>query len=61
MSITIHSTSDRGYDIQLLGLSTNKNFDVEENKLKQTIHIPAGDQKLTIQRFIIYTYDFKER
>ena len=59
--ITIQSTSDRGYDIQLLGLSTTNNFDVAEDKMKETLRVPAGEKKLTIQRYVIYTYDFSKR
>ena len=61
VTISIQSTSDRAYDIQLLGLSTNNNFDVEEGQLKEAIHVSAGDQRLTIERFVIYTYDFAKR
>jgi len=58
VTISIKSTSGRAYDIQLLGFSTTNNFDVEEERLKETVHIPPGDQRLTIGRFVIYTYDF---
>jgi hypothetical protein len=61
VTITIQSTSDRAYDIQLLGLSTTNNFDVTEDKIKEMLHVPAGDKKLTIERFVIYTYDFAKR
>jgi hypothetical protein len=61
VTISIQSASDRAYDIQLLGLSTNNNYDVEEGQLKETVHIPPGDQNLTIERFVIYTYDFAKR
>lgn len=61
VTITIQSTSDRAYDIQLLGLSTTNNFDVEEDKIKETVHVPAGEQKVKIERFVIYTYDFAKR
>jgi hypothetical protein len=61
VTIAIQSTSDRAYDIQLLGFSATNNFNVEEERLKETVHIPPGDQRLTIGRFIIYTYDFAKR
>jgi hypothetical protein len=61
VTISIQSTSDRAFDIQLLGLSTTNNFDIEEEQLKETVHIPPGDQNLTIGRFVIYTYDFAKR
>lgn len=61
LTITIQSTSDRAYDIQLLGLSTNNNFDVEEEKIKETLRVPAGEHNVKIQRFVIYTYDFTKR
>ena len=61
VTIIIQSTSDRAYDIQLLGLSTTNNFDVEEDKIKETVHVPAGEQKVKIERFDIYTYDFAKR
>ena len=58
VTITIQSTSDRAYDIQLLGLSPTNNFDVTEDKIKETLRVPAGEKKLTIERFVIFTYDF---
>jgi len=61
VTITIRSISDRAYEIQLLGLATNNNFDVEQEKIKETVHVPAGEQKLKIERFVIYTYDFAKR
>jgi hypothetical protein len=61
VTISIQSTSDRSFDIQFLGLSSTNNFDVEEEKLKEVVHVPAGDQKLRIERFVIYTYDFAKR
>ena len=61
VTIVIQSTADRAFDIQLLGLSTNNNFEVGEEKLKETVHVPAGDQKLKIERFVIFTYDFAKR
>ena len=61
LTITIQSTSDRAYDIQLLGLSTINNFDVKEDKIKETLRIPAGEKKLTIERFVIFTYDLTKQ
>lgn len=61
VTITIQSTSDRAYDVRLLGLSTNNIFEVEEDKTKETLRVPAGEKKLTIQRFVIFTYDFGKR
>ena len=61
VTISIQSTSDHSFDMQLLGLSSTNSFDVVEEKLKETIHVPAGEQKLKIERFVIFTYDFAKR
>ena len=61
VTITIQSTSDRAYDIQLLGLSTTNDFNVEEDKTKETLHVPTGEKTVRIERFVIFTYDFAKR
>lgn len=58
--ITVQSSSERPYDIQLLGVWTNRTLDIPEEKAKETIHVLAGDQKLHIERFVIWTYDFSK-
>ncbi len=58
--ITIQSESDRPYEIQLLGLSTNNNLNIKEEKLKETLPVAAGKQKLILKRYVIFTYDFSK-
>lgn len=58
VTITLQSTSDRPYDIDLLGVWTNRTLDIPEDKAKEKVHVPAGEQKLKIDRFVIWTYDF---
>jgi hypothetical protein len=41
-----------------LGLSRTNSFDLAEHKIKETLRVPAGEEKLTIEGFVIYTYDF---
>jgi hypothetical protein len=53
--IQIQSSSDRTYDLQFLGLSTNSG-DIPEEKTQETVRVGPGDQKLSFPRFIIYTY-----
>jgi hypothetical protein len=55
---SVQSSSDHPYDIELLGVWTNRTSDIPEEKAKETLHILAGDQKLQIERFVIWTYDF---
>jgi len=61
VAIAIQSSSDRPYDIQLFGLATNSDMSLSEDQLKETLHVSKGDQKLKIDRFVIYTYDFTKR
>ena len=56
--ITLQSSSDRPFDIHLFGLSAKNDPNLPEDSLKETIHVSKGDQKLRLERFIIYTYDF---
>ena len=57
---SIASSSDRAYDIQLLGVSTN-NTDLPEERTRETMSVPASNQTLSVHRFVIYTYDFVKR
>lgn len=58
VTVTIQSSSDRPYDIELLGLWTNRSLEIAEDKAREILHVPAGEQKLNIDRFVIWTYDF---
>ncbi len=58
--LDIQSSSDRAYDIELLGVWTNRNLAVPENMAKEKVHMAAGDQKLSLERFVIWTYDFSK-
>ena len=60
VTVAIQSSSDRAYDIELLGMWTNRTLGIPENKAKETVHMPTGDQKLSIERFVIWTYDFSK-
>ena len=60
VGLVIQSSSDRAYDIDLLGVWTNRNLEIPEDKAKEKVHMPAGDQKLNIERFVIWTYDFSK-
>lgn len=56
--ISIQSSSDRPYDIELLGVWTNGTLEIPEDKAKEKLHVPAGEQKLNVERYVIWTYDF---
>ena len=58
MIVSIQSSSDRPYEIELLGIWTNRSSDIPENMAKERLRIPAGEQNLNIERFVIWTYDF---
>jgi len=58
--IAIQSASERPFDIELLGIWTNRTLDIPEEKAKEKVHVSAGDQKLSIERFVIWTYDFSK-
>jgi hypothetical protein len=60
VAITIQSSSDRAYDIELLGVSTNRAVNVPEDKAKEKLHVAAGSKTLSIERFVIWTYDFSK-
>ena len=53
--INVQSSSDRAYDLQLLGLATNS-ADMPEEKAQETVRVGSGNQKLGFARFVIYTY-----
>jgi hypothetical protein len=58
--VSIQSSSDRPYDIELLGVWTSLTLDVPEARAKEKVHVLAGEQKLTIERFVIWTYDLSK-
>jgi hypothetical protein len=58
--ITIHSSADRPFDIQLFGLAAKNDANLPEDSLKETVHVLKGDKDLNLERFIIYTYDFSK-
>ena len=58
--IAIQSSSDRPYEIELLGMWTNRALDISEFKAKEKVRVPAGDQKFSIERFVIWNYDFSK-
>ncbi len=58
--IAIQSLSDRPYDIELLGVWTNRTLGISEDRAKEKVRVPAGDQKLRLDRFVIWTYDFSK-
>lgn len=58
--IAIQSASERPFDIELLGIWTNRTLDIPEEKAKEKVHVSAGDKKLSIERFVIWTYDFSK-
>lgn len=58
--VDIQSSSERAYDIELLGVWTNRNLAIPENMAKEKVHMAAGDQKLSLDRFVIWTYDFSK-
>jgi len=58
--IAIQSSSDRAYDIELLGVWTNRTLDISEDRAKEKVRVPAGEQKLRLERFVIWTYDFNK-
>jgi hypothetical protein len=60
VTLDIQSSSDRAYDIELLGVWTNRNLAIPENVAKEKLHMAAGDQKLSLERFVIWTYDFSK-
>ena len=60
MTITIDSTSERPYEIRLLGLA--KTSDVQSNDpIEETIPVAAGKQNLKVDRFLIFTHDFSRQ
>ncbi len=58
--ISVQSSSDRPYEIELLGVCTNRTLDVPEEKAKEIVRVLAGEQKLSLERFVIWTYDFSK-
>ncbi len=60
VTLEIQSSSDRAYDIELLGVWTNRNVAIPENAAKEKLHVAAGEQKLNLERFVIWTYDFSK-
>jgi len=60
VTISIHSSSDRAYDLQVWGVSTNGS-NLPEDKAKETVSVDAGNQTINLRRFVIWTYDFTKR
>jgi hypothetical protein len=58
MVMTLQSSSDRPYEVELLGVWTNRTLDIPEEKAKEKVRVESGDQKVTLERFVIWTYDF---
>ncbi len=58
--IGLQSSSDRPYDIELLGVWTNRTLDIPEDTAKERLRVAAGEQKLSVDRFVIWTYDFNK-
>jgi hypothetical protein len=61
MVISIQSESDRAFGIRVLGMLTNDNMQASEKQTEEMFHIPAGKQTLKVQRFVIFTYDFRKK
>jgi hypothetical protein len=58
--ITLRTSADRQFDLQLIGLSENDDPSLPEGGLKQTMHIPKGDQEIKLERLVVQTYDFSK-
>lgn len=60
VKLVIHSNAKEPYTIQFKGFATN-NGDLPEAQTTETIRIPAGEQDVSLEGFIHFTYDFSRR
>ena len=58
--IALHSSADRQYDIQLIGLSKHDASASPTDDLKQTIHVSKGEQDVKVVRYLVQTCDFSK-
>lgn len=59
ITVTVQSQSERAYDLDLLGISESDDSQQTEEEASELIHIDSGAHELNLERFLIYTYDFK--
>ncbi len=60
-TLTLQSNSDRPFFFKLLGISTNSDPNISEERATETLPVAKGEQKLNIDRFVSWTYTFERR